>query len=116
MTTTGSNATLTIGGQTVKLKELSMVSAPVFHPWYYGAKQGTILDWQSAGPRPPLGRVFVDGLERTYIRRCKLGAFGWAEQLVRDVNNRPVRDRKGRIKTRIVYGVVAFKPLKPVML
>lgn len=106
---TGGSATLTIGGKMYRLKELSMVPLPV-QQRSYEFKAGAILDWQSAGFRPPRGRLWVDGLERAYILRCQLGPLGWAEQCVRDSNNRPVRDKNGLLKTRIVRGLVVFKP------
>lgn len=106
---TGGNATLTIGGRTFPLKEFSMVPMPIQQRWA-PFKVGTILDWQAAGFRPPHGRIVVDGLERAYILRCRLGPFGWAEQAVIDSKNRPVRNKRGGLKTRIVRGIVVFQP------
>lgn len=70
---------------------------------------GKIVDFKKAAR----GRVRVDGIERNYVSRCKIGPDGWIEQLVRTKDNRPIlitKDGKRAIKTRIIKGTVAFTP------
>lgn len=56
------------------------------------------------------GRVWCDGLERKYVRRCKTGVNGWVQYYIKDSNGRSVLNReRDAVLTRVVYGIVRFE-------